>query len=186
MKLNSEETRKVIEAIEGSSLSASQIIEIIAGSQKAEKVIDASGEIILNIDYTKTIEQFITDGNCDWKSAAITSKTFPISPEMTGKNVEVSAKIFHFNRDISSEDVISEMDKAGYRPAVLMELLVLGFLFPELQRQFPIIALGSTWRDAVDDYRVPCLDVDGSGRGLSLRWFRIRWDAYCRFLGVRK
>lgn len=186
MKLNAKETQKVIEAIESSSLSASQVIELIAGSQKTEKVIDASGEITLNIDYTKTVEQAITDGNYDWKNSDITAKNFPISPEMTGKKVEVKTKLFHFNRDISSDDAITEMDKDGYRPATLMELLVLGFLFPKLQRQFPIVALGSVWYDADGGRGVPCLDACGSGRRLRLHWFDGGWGARCRCLGVRK
>jgi undecaprenyl-diphosphatase len=52
-------------------------------------------------------------------------------------------KLFHFNRDISSEDAIAEMDKDGFRPATLAELLALGEAQPELQKQFPIIALSS-------------------------------------------
>lgn len=185
MKMNTEETQKVIEAIENSNLSASQVVDLING-QKTEKVIDTSGEIILNIDYTKTIEQVIADGNYDWGNSNINAKNFPISPEMTGKKVEVSTKLFHFNKDISSDNAISKMDKDGYRPATLMELLVLGFLFPELQRQFPIVALGSVWHNALDDRCVPFLDVDDSRRELYLRWFDDDWDAHCRFLGVRK
>ncbi len=105
---------------------------------------------------------------------------------MVGKKVEVSAKLFHFNRDISSGDAISEMDKTGYRPATLMELLVLGFLFPEMQRQFPIVALGSLWRIAGSFRVVPSLGVGGSRRELDLHWFDNDWDAHSRFLGVRK
>lgn len=187
MKLNAKETQKVIEAIESSSLSASQVIELIAGSKKTEKVVDNSGEIILNIDYTKTIEQAIADGNYDWKNDNITAQHFPVSPEMIGKKAEVSAKLFHFNRDISSDDVISEMDKAGYRPATLMELLVLGFLFPELQRQFPIVALGSRWHGAGGYRGVPYLFVRGRRElDLTSRGFADDWLAPCRFLGVRQ
>ncbi|MFZ2309916.1 MAG: hypothetical protein WAW11_00010 [Patescibacteria group bacterium] len=155
-------------------------------AEEIQKVIDVSGEIILNVDYTKTIEQAIADGNYDWKNSDVTAENFPISPEMAGKKVEVKTKLFQFNRDISSEDVALEMNKDGYRPATLMELLVLGFLFPELQRQFPIIALGSVWPNADLDRCVPYLGGDGSGRRLDLGWFGSGWGAHYRFLGVRK
>ena len=151
-----------------------------------ERVINPTEEIKLTVDYTKTVEQAITDGNYDWKNDDIIVKNFPISPEMIGKKVEVTTKLFHFNCDISSNDVISEMDKGGYRPATLMELLALGILFPELQRQFSIVALGSVWRLASDYRCVPYLHVHGSERGLSLDWFGRDWSARYRFLGVRK
>ena len=151
-----------------------------------ERVINPTEEIKLTVDYTKTVEQAITDGNYDWKNDDIIVKNFPISPEMIGKKVEVTTKLFHFNCDISSNDVISEMDKGGYRPATLMELLALGTLFPELQRQFPIVALGSAWRD-VDNLRyVPFLGVDASRRRLYLYLFDDDWLTICCFLGVRK
>lgn len=105
---------------------------------------------------------------------------------MTGKKVEVSTKLFHFNRDIGSETAVTEMDMAGYRPATFMELLVLGFLFPEPQRQFPIVALGSVWHSAHGFRYVPCLDINGSKRELDLGWSVGGWIAHCRFLGVRK
>jgi len=91
-----------------------------------ERVINPTEEIKLTVDYTKTVEQAITDGNYDWKNDDIIVKNFPISPEMIGKKVEVVTKLFYFNRDISSNDGISEMEKADYRPATLMELLALG------------------------------------------------------------
>lgn len=187
MKISKTDLRKLTTAMENKKLSVDQAIELIENSNvQSEKVVDTANEIKLTIDYTKTVGQVITDGNYDYKNSNITSENFPISPEMVGKKVEVSAKLFHFNRDISSDDAISEMDQAGYRPATLMELLVLGFLFPELQRQFPIIALGSIWLNAHLNRSVPYLDVDGSERKLNLYWFGGVWNARCRFLGVRK
>lgn len=179
------ELQKLTSVMENENLSVTQVIELIE-NQKRESAKSVGDEIKLTIDYTKTVEQVISDGNYDYKNSNVTSENFPISPEMVGKKVEVSAKLFHFNWDISSEDAISEMDKDGFRPATAMELLVLGFLFPELQTKFPIVALGSVWRDADDDRYVPYLDVDDSERGLYLSWFDGNCGALCRFLGVRK
>ncbi|NCU43062.1 hypothetical protein EOL72_01780 [Candidatus Falkowbacteria bacterium] len=186
MKISKSDLQKLTTVMENNNLSVAQVIELIEKSNESEKVINPTDEIRLAIDYTKTLEQAISDGNYDWKNSDITAQHFPVSPEMIGKKAEVSAKLFHFNCGISSDDVISEMDKAGYRPATLMELLVLGFLFPELQRHFPIVALGSVWHGAIGGGHVPYLDVDGNERGLDLYWFGIDWGAHCRFLGVRK
>lgn len=189
MKISKLGLRKLTLAMENKNLSIAQVIGLVENSKNEAGptvVNSADGEIKLTVDYTKTIEQAIADGKYDWKDSDITAKNFPISPEMIGKKSDVSAKLFHFNRDISSDDVISEMDKSGYRPATLMELLVLGILFPELQRQFPIVALGSIWHDGFDYRHVPYLNVFGSRRGLNLCGFDGGWDAHDRFLGVRK
>lgn len=143
-------------------------------------------EINLTIDYAKTVEQIIADGKYDWSNRDVASKNFPISTEMIGQKIEVSAKLFHFNLYISSDEAVSEMDKAGYRPATLMELLTFGILFPELQRQFPVAALGSIWSDARLIRFVPLLKAFDYGRELSLYWHDDGWLAYFRFLGVRK
>jgi len=187
MKINESDLHKLATAMENKKLSVNQVIELIENSNvQSQKVIDTTDEIKLAIDYTKTIKQVIADGEYDYKNSNVTSENFPISPEMIGKKVEVSAKLFHFNHDISSNDAISKMDKDGYRPAALMELLTLGFLFPELQRQFPIVALGSVWCDTGDDHRVLYLEVYASKRKLDFTWFDGGWSARCRFLGVRK
>lgn len=187
MKISESDLRKLTLVMEEKNLTIEEVIKFIAHAPTYDKkVVDTSDKIILNIDYTKTVEQAIADGDYDYKNSDINAKNFPVSPEMIGKKADVSAKLFHFNRNISSEDVISEMDNAGYRSATLMELLTLGILFPELQRQFPIIALGSVWLFANDNRCATCLDVHGSKRRLNLGWFDLDWYAHGRFLGVRK
>jgi len=57
---------------------------------------------------------------------------------------------------------------------------------PELQKQFPIIALGSVWRDSSGSRQVPYLGVGAYDRKLYLDDFGLDWAARCRFLGVRK
>lgn len=187
MKISESDLQKLITAMENKKLSVSQVVELIANSNvQKQNIINTDGEIKLIVDYTKTIDQMIADGNYDWKDKNITAKNFPVSQEMIGKKVEVSAKLFYFNCDLFSEKAIPEIGKAGYRPATLMELLVLGSSFPWLQRQFPIIAPGSIWHDACFDRYMPYLGVDDCGRRLSLRWFDDGCRARCRFLGIRK
>ncbi len=179
--------QKLITVMEDKNLSVSQVIELIEKSNvQIKKVVDTANEITLIVDYTKTIDQAIDDGNYDWENYKITAKNFPVSPEMIGKKVEVTTKLFHFNYQISSKDAISEMGKNGYRPANLRELLALGFIFPELQRQFPIVALGSIFHRIFLPNCVPVLDVPISQRELYLCWFTGVWAPRFSFLGVRK
>ncbi|KKR48343.1 MAG: hypothetical protein UT86_C0007G0022, partial [Candidatus Magasanikbacteria bacterium GW2011_GWC2_40_17] len=86
----------------------------------------------------------------------------------------------------STDEVLAEMDRHGLRPALYEELLAFGAKYPDEQRQFPIIALGSVWRGFGGRLRVAYLSRGGSERSLSLYWFGGDWNGFCRFLAVRK
>jgi len=134
------------------------------------------------VDYSRDLAQMIADGAYDYVNSDITADHFPIKGE--GKQ-EREIELFHFNRTISSDDAIKEMAAAGYRPAFIEELLAFGQAQPELQRQFPIVALGSVWRSP-DGYRyIPCLRRCDAGRGLCLGSFGPDWRGSFRFAAVR-
>lgn len=145
----------------------------------------------LIIDYDKTIEQIISEGSYDWSNRDITSKNFPIPPEMIGEKINESAELFYFGIGVESEYVIKEMDNNGYRPATLIELLFFGILFPWLQKRFTIVALGSFWFNS-PYYWIPYLSSDEEKKK---RWIRLSrsnhigpctWFNDCRFLGIKK
>ncbi|MFA6158536.1 MAG: hypothetical protein WC763_02820 [Candidatus Paceibacterota bacterium] len=127
------------------------------------------------------LAEMVALGRYDWVSEHINEKNFPPESLVLGSD----PKVFHFNRYISSEDAIAEMEKKGYRPATLGDLLDYGAKNPEEQREYPIVALGSV--AVLDDgRRVACLGGHGSARRLSLHGFDGDWGGHCRFLAVRK
>lgn len=64
MKISKSDLRKLQTAMENKNLSVSQVIELIEKSDvQSKKVINPTDEIKLTIDYTKTVEQVIADGN---------------------------------------------------------------------------------------------------------------------------
>jgi hypothetical protein len=134
------------------------------------------------VDYSLSLEQMITAGKYDWSNSDITAKRFPLKG--SGK-VELEPKLFYFGRDMSSDNVIAEMDKEGFRPCTIEELLAIGEQHPELQRKFPLVALGSVAK-VNGNRHVACLFRDGSGRELHLGWFGHGWHVVCRFPAVRK
>ncbi len=91
----------------------------------------------------------------------------------------------HFGRKIESEDAIVEMDKLGYRPATHLEAYAFARANPELQRQFWIVALGSSTLLG-GGRRVAVLRSGSDERILDLGWFGREWDSDDRFLFVRK
>ncbi len=185
MNLLANEVRELAKVIEDNNLSIAEVIERIQGKKVTDEQ-PKNDEIVLSVDYSRSLQEMIAVGNYDWKNSDIVERNFPLLVELKGKTTIVFSKLFHFGRSIGSYEVISEINKAGYRPATLAELLALGEKQPELQHQFPLIALGSIRVDAYGSRYVPYLRVLGSKRKLALGWFDDDWDVRCRFLAVSK
>jgi len=140
----------------------------------------------LSVDYSQSLEQMIAAGQYDWTNDSITAQRFPIEGNCV---VEFEGRYFHFNRNISSENVIKEIEAADtanpWSTAKIEHVLSHGKTFPEEQRKFPIIGLGSV-AEVLGNRDVPYLDRLDSERELDLGWFDDDWDPVCRFLAVRK
>lgn len=100
---------------------------------------------------------------------------------------EIEFELVHLNKDMSTEAVLSELDRQRLRPALYEELLGFAKRYPEEQRKYPIVALGSFCRHNLSLYS-PCIYGNIWGRVLDAfaadRYYK--WDPYCRFLVVRK
>ncbi|MCX6786943.1 MAG: hypothetical protein NTY93_00210 [Candidatus Kaiserbacteria bacterium] len=140
----------------------------------------------LTVDYGQSLEQMVAAGHYDLKNDDITAKRFTIKGEGI---IQFEAHYFHFNRTISSDDAVKEIEKSDtanpWSAAKIEHVLSHGATFPEEQRKFPIIGLGSV-AEVDGDRNVPCLDRDGSYRRLDLNWWSDDWDPNYRFLAVRK
>lgn len=140
-------------------------------------------DILLAVDYDRSIGDGVKAGNYDGSNSDITSDHFP--SDKKGKT-EVAARPIGFGRVIGSDEAIAELDKMGYRPADMQETLAYGEKFPKDQLKGPIVGLGSRWQDSCGLAGVPVLDRVGSGRGLRLFCFASVWYEGYRFLAVRK
>ncbi len=163
----------------------------------------------VTVDYNRTLLQMIQAGKYDHADHEINAEHFPIvydmgeyevsivthdaetaklfQPPQKGKwKVELEVILVHFNRNISSDDAIKEMDQLGLRPAVLPELLAFGEMHPAVQKDFPIVALGSVWLLGGGNRRVPGLDRWVAERELHLFYFVGDWLGGYRFAAVRK
>jgi len=137
---------------------------------------------VVTVNHDLSLAAMIRAGQYDWVNSDITSDHFPIKDEEGTKD---ALELVHFERYIESDDVLRELDRRGLRSATIEELLAFGAKYPELQRQFPIVALGSVWR-RLDGRFVPCLWSGAGKRYLGLSWFESGWSDRCRFLAVRK
>jgi len=149
--------------------------------QLVEAELNTRDRFPVSIDYGLTLEQMIAECTCDYTNPNITTVNFSI----TGTGVvEEEVIIVHFNKYISSENAIAELAKMGLEPAGLVHALAFGKKYPNVQRRFPIVFLGSSC--LVNGHRcVPCLYGSGSGRDLRLYYFDGDWHGHCRFAAVR-
>lgn len=137
----------------------------------------------VTVDYGKSVEEMVKLGLYDWSNHDITSEHFPA--KWTGQT-DLAIELVHFNRYIGTNDALKELNRMGYRPAELHELLAFGEKYPDVQREFPVVALGSVWQRPYGYRYVPCLYWFGSKRRLYLRWSGRDWGDICRFAAVRK
>lgn len=135
------------------------------------------------VDYGKSVDEMVLVGHYDQKNNDINSWSFPIEGKGT---VIVNLELVYFSKSVNSLDVWDYLEKNGMRPAKVEELLAFGATYPEIQRGFPIICLGSYLVGHEEDHGFPYLFKDGSGRNLDISWFVFGWDVNCRFLAVRE
>lgn len=126
-----------------------------------------------SLQLEKTLKQLIEEQKFDYVDSDITEKNFPISKREHGEY-----KVYSFNKQMSSEDVIKEMEKDGYSPATLLELL------EYKGDEHYLVALGSVC-ELGGNRRVPALWYVARERGLGLHSWDGDWDSFCRFLSVR-
>lgn len=185
---------RLVPALRQAGISDEEIHALVAekkGEELLGIIVDAVAEAVkrvknfysVRVDYAAEIEDMVVRGKYDWSNDNITSDHFPAN---TAEEADIAVQLVHFNRSISSDGVIVELDRMGLRPAEARELLAFGVKYPDVQREFPIIALGSVWLDRYGDRRVVCLCSDSGDRRAVLGWFGRVWGACVRFAAVRK
>jgi hypothetical protein len=140
------------------------------------------GGIVLP-ELSRSLTDRINDGGYDWTKGDITAKRFPLTLAAGPRPLVLA----HFNKVMTSQKVEEWAAANGYDVALIDDLLAVGAHpgYRELQRQFPVLALGSS---AVMDGRryVPYLGRSGASRVLSLDWYDDPGSDCWRFLLVRK
>ena len=147
------------------------------------KIINLQNIFRIVVDYSKSLAEMIRAGNYNDVDDDITGSHFPVKGQ---GNVELEVEIVHYDKSMTSEDIVRDMESRGLRSATLPELLAFGAFFPDKQREFLIMALGSVWRERNVIRFVACLDSGSSERKLTLAIWSGYWDKYYHFLAVRK
>lgn len=131
----------------------------------------------------KSLTEAISAGKYDYANDYITAEHFKLEGEIV---VDTELVLYHPDRNIGSEDVVKELDQVGLRPATLQELCAFGEKYPDIQREFPCVALGSVCVDAGGNRNVPYLYRWYAKRELDLDDWDVEWYPCYRFLAARK
>lgn len=159
---------------------AQQVAKLImSGRQKAGDTFKVV------VDYSKSLAEMIRLGKYDWANDDINDKHFPI--QGAGQH-EAELVLVHFNKDITTKEVLAHLSSNDLKAAEIEHLLVFGTIYPEIQKEFPVVALGSVWVLGGGFRDCPYLSFVGGGRELGLGWRGDddQWGGGCRFLAVRK
>jgi hypothetical protein len=137
----------------------------------------------LTVGEKATTEEMVRAGEYNYANENITTANFPITRRGPRK-----LYLVHFKKDMDTKEVEAAVAAMGDKELAKVEDLLAVGAHPkhkELQREFPIICLGSS---AVLSGRrsVPSLDGWSDERELDLDCYDGGWPGICRFLLVGK
>lgn len=155
-------------------------LDFLNGATPAETRLTDS--FTVTVDHDLSLARMIKAGAYDWVNDDITEKRFPVKGE---GSVERTLTLHHYARTMDSDAVVKDLDFIGKEAVPIEDLLAFGAQFPDEQRKYPIIALGSSAR-VHGGRRVPYLDGGGTKRYLYLHWCDSGWLEDCRFLARNK
>lgn len=136
----------------------------------------------LDVDYDRSLAGQIAAGGYEHANAFLTEALFPVRGH---GRADVHATLVCLGRAASTAEVLAELELPGLRLGGIAELLALGAARPELQRSFPIVALGSAASYPSGYRRIPFLWGSPRVRLLDLRWDEHSWGPNIRFLTTR-
>jgi hypothetical protein len=97
-------------------------------------------DFTLTVNYEHPLYYAIGRGGYDVRDARITDIAFP---KKRNRIARVNLVLMKFRRNGTASQVVRRFEKLGLRPAELPELLAFGELYPDVQLNFTIVALGS-------------------------------------------
>lgn len=139
----------------------------------------------LVVNYDAKLEYLARMGRYNFVNENFTSANFPTT--RTGTATLEGGRLVHFGRDMSTAAVEKKLDEMGLRPGEPHELAAFGSKYPDVQREYPVVALGGKrWREPGFGECVAYLRVWDVRRGLYLDIVVSDWGGNDRFLAFPK
>jgi hypothetical protein len=107
--------------------------------------------------------------------------------DLSEKSEWIQLELVHFDRVMDTDEDLVKFNEFALRPASIVELLMFAERYPLVQTKFPIVALGSTWRNGYGADGAPALwGLLPNQRILYLEWVSNDWQRNHRFAAVEQ
>ncbi|MBI2025091.1 MAG: hypothetical protein HYT03_03345 [Candidatus Harrisonbacteria bacterium] len=130
-------------------------------------------------NHSKPLNELISAGNFGDVNPNITEANFP-----DVGSIGQDFKVYDFEKAVSSDYAIEQMEKDGYQPANLRKLLI--WVPANWNEKDVVVALGQFCQDADGNRCVPCVRRWRDERRLGLGCLVCGLGGGCRFLAFRK
>lgn len=137
----------------------------------------------VTVDYSKSVKDMVTIGNYWRVEHQITDQNFPIVG--SGK-AKFNTEIVRFDKRLSSEEILSRFKARNLSPAKIEILLAFAASYPEEERDYIIVALGSVWKRKDNVLAIAYLSSGKSGWWLRPYYFENVWFEQDCFLAVHE
>ncbi|PJE73861.1 MAG: hypothetical protein COV01_03405 [Candidatus Taylorbacteria bacterium CG10_big_fil_rev_8_21_14_0_10_41_48] len=163
-----------------------QVIPTDASHEEVQKAIENKDDPlwVMIKERFVSLKKILTDLIALGKYSEVDRNIFDRDFNSSDFKVGLEPKLFHFDDNISVGEIITEMDREGYRPGTLGDLLSYGANNPHKNTGSWIMALGSIV--IFGDRRVAVCIVEYSTRELELTWAGGKINPAYFFLAVRK
>ena len=94
------------------------------------------------VDFRQSLTEMIKSGNYDWIDDDINDENFTL--QGVGQH-EVDLVLVHLQRNATIKEVREHLNAQGLTPARIEHLLAFGAKYPEIQKEFRIVAINSVW-----------------------------------------
>lgn len=158
-------------------------------------VCTVDSKMMITVDYSLTVEKLVAAGHYETVHTLCPDYPSIVSSDRSGE----LAVIVHFNSTsysgemsdciIFSREVVAELNRTGLRPGNFRELLAVGAQYPDLQREFSIVALGSMVEihaPLSTYFKAPAICHYGDRRVLTDVHVATKWLSTSHFLAIRK
>lgn len=129
-------------------------------TKKQKSKVTISESLKVTVDYTKTVEEIIAAGSYSNVYNGIGScSIFDKKYDPPKESEEIEIILLYLGQWVKIGRVLARLNRQGFRPITLFELLTLGIQCPEMILRSTIFAFGSCWHSHFGELITPSISI---------------------------
>jgi hypothetical protein len=142
----------------------------------------AVGTYRVRVGDGRSTEELVAAGHYAYAHSCITSENFPAARSGRARVCDIA--LLTFDRDVTSEDVLTEAARHRLERPTYEDALYFGIEWPDVQCERPVVFLHSPWFGFFGRRDILCLWSNAGRRELGLEGFDGVWSPEHRFAFV--